>query len=91
MSILCWNCRGVGKAAAVRELRDFARKFTPTLLCIVETQNDGARVESMASSIGYDKSYAVDSNGRSGGIGLFWNNSIKIEILGFSVYHLEKR
>ena len=43
---------------AVQELCDFARNFTPTLLCIVETQ--GARVESLAISIGFDKSYAVD-------------------------------
>ena len=43
----------------------------------------------MASSIGYDNSYAVDSQGRSGGIGLFWNNAIKVEILGYSGYHLD--
>ena len=61
----------MGNAAIVQELHEFTRKFAPTLLCIVETQIEGARVESLASSIGFDKSYAVDSNGRSGGIGLF--------------------
>ena len=47
------------------------------MLCILETQIDKARVESLASSIGFDHAYAIDSVGRSGGIGLFWNNSIK--------------
>ena len=89
MNALCWNCRGAGKPTAVRELREFAKKFTPTLLCIVETQIEGSRVEALASSIGYDNAYAVDSQGRSGGIGLFWNNVIKIEILGYSCYHLD--
>ena len=89
MSALCWNCRGAGKPAAARELREFARKFASTLLCIVETQIEGSRVEALASSIGFDNAYAVDSQGRSGGIGLFWNNEIKVEILGYSVYHLD--
>ena len=89
MNALCWNCRGAGKPAAVQELREFAKKFTPTLLCIVETQIEGRRVEALASSIGFDNSYAIDSQGRSGGIGLFWNNSIKVEILGYSCYHLD--
>ena len=89
MSTMCWNCRGAGKAAAVRELRDFARQFAPTLLCIVETQIDGNRVEALAGTLGYDNAYAVSSQGRSGGIGLFWNNSINVEIFGYSDYHLD--
>jgi hypothetical protein len=67
---------------------NFARKFAPTLLCIVGTQIEGDRVEVLASSIGFDNSYVVDSQGRSGGIGLFCNNSLKVESLGYSVYHL---
>lgn len=89
MNIFCWNCRGAGKAATVRELHDFARQFTPTLFCIVETQMDSTRVEAMAGTLGFDSSYAVSSQGRSGGIGLFWNNSVLVEILGYSDYHLD--
>lgn len=89
MSIITWNCRGAGKASAVRELREIAKEFVPTVLCILETQIDKARVESMASLIGFDKAYAIDSNGRSGGIGIFWNNAINVEILGYSVYHID--
>ena len=89
MSALCWNCRGVGNAATVQELREFAKKFAPTLLCIVETQIEGSRVENLANTLGYDNAYAVDSQGRSGGLCLFWNNEIKIEVLGYSCYHLD--
>ena len=79
----------MGNAATVQELRGFARKFAPTLLCIVETRIEGSRVESLAATLGYDNAYAVDCEGRSGGIGLFWNNEIKIDILGYSRYHLD--
>lgn len=43
----------------------------------------------MASSIGFDTTFAIDSNGRSGGIGILWNNTINIEILGYFVYHID--
>ena len=89
--VLSWNCRGAGKPAAVQELREFARKFAPTVLCIVETQISEARVEALAATFGFDNSYAINSQWRSGGIGMFWNNSCNVEILGDSVYHIDAR
>ena len=78
MSALVWNCRGAGNVATVHEIHDLAKKFTPTLLCIIETQIDHVRVEALAGTLGFDCAYAVDSQGRSGGIGLFWNNELNI-------------
>ena len=75
----------------VHELRDFALKFAPTVLCIVETQISGVRVEAFASTLGFDNSYVVNSQGRSGGIGIFWNNATKLEILGDSCYHIDAK
>jgi hypothetical protein len=46
-------------------------------------------VEGLASTLGYDHSFAISSSGRSGGIGLFWTNEIKIDILPNSQYHLD--
>ena len=89
MSYLCWNCHGAGKPMTVRELRDLARQLAPSILCIVETQMDSTMVEALSETLGFDCSYAVSSDGRSGGIGLFWNNSINVEILGYSDYHLD--
>ena len=71
MSVLSWNCRGAGNAATVRELREIAKEFAPTLLCIVETRIERTRVESLAGTIGNDNGYAVSSQGRSGGLGIF--------------------
>lgn len=89
MSAMCWNCRGAGNAATVNELHDLVKKFAPNLLYIVETQIEGSRVENLAGTLGYDKAYVVDSRGRSGGIGIFWNNEIKVDILGYSDYYLD--
>jgi hypothetical protein len=89
MSLFSVNCRGAGNASTVRELRDFVNKFAPSILCIQDTQISKNRVESLASSLGFDQAYAVGSDGRSGGLGLFWNNDINITVLGYSKYHID--
>ena len=82
MNIFCWNCRGAGKAAIVRELRDLTKQFAPAVLCIVETQISKARVENLSDTLLFTHSYAVGSSGRSGGLGLFWNDAIKVYVSG---------
>ena len=89
MSTLSYNCRGLGSDATVREVSDLARRFKPTVLCVLETQLHKNRVEGLARRLGFDRSFAVSSSGRSGGLGIFWNNEIKLEILPYSQYHLD--
>ena len=84
MSCLSWNCRGLGAATIVRELRELVKQSALTVLCIQETQLPKARVESLKGSLGFDNSFAVSSLGRSGGLGLFWNNNINIQLLSYS-------
>ena len=85
MNLLSWNCLGLGNAPTVQELRELALKFAPRVLCILETQISQERAESLA----YDSSFAVGSIGQSGGLVLYWNNEIKVEILGYSQYHID--
>ena len=90
MSAMSYNCHGAGGDATVRELRDLAKKYAPTVLCLLETQLHKTRVEGLARSLGFDKCFAVSSSGRSGGLGLFWNtDNTEIEILPFSQYHID--
>jgi hypothetical protein len=89
MSCISKNCRGLGSDATVHELRDLVKRFKPTDLYVVETQLHRSRVEALASNLGYDQGFAVSSTGRSGGLGMFWNNDIKLEILPYSQYHLD--
>jgi exonuclease III len=89
MSVSSWNGRGLGTATTINELRDFAREHAPSVLCVVETQLPKQRVEGLARTLGYDRSFAISSSGRSGGIGIFWNNDLRIEILPYSQYTLD--
>jgi hypothetical protein len=46
-------------------------------------------VESLSRTLRFDKAFAISSSGRSGGLGVFWNNEMKIDILPYSQYHLD--
>jgi hypothetical protein len=89
MSILSTNCRGLGGAATVRELRELAKSHSPAILCVVETQLSKKSVDNLSRCLGFDNSFAVSSSGHSGGLGLFWNNEIKNEVLPYSQYHID--
>jgi exonuclease III len=65
------ECQGVGNASTVQEPRDFVVKFAPSILCIQETQISRTHVEALASTFGFNHAFAVDSDGRSGGLGIY--------------------
>ena len=71
MSCIIWNCRGLGNPLTVKELRDLAKKFGPSILCVLETQVHKSHVEGLKSTLGFDNAFAVSSSGRSGGLGIF--------------------
>ncbi|XP_071680070.1 uncharacterized protein [Lolium perenne] len=58
MSAMSFNCRGMGGAATVKEIRDLAKIHAPTVLFVLETQLQKAHVESLARSIGFDRCFA---------------------------------
>jgi exonuclease III len=81
--------RGLGKAATVKELHEFAKDAAPSVLCVLETQVHRSRVEGLKKTLGYANAFAVSSNGRSSGFGIFWNNNISVTLLPFSQYHID--
>ena len=43
----------------------------------------------MKNTSGYANAFAVNNLGHSGGLGFFWNNEIRLEILPYSQYHID--
>jgi hypothetical protein len=54
----------------------------------METQINKCRPENLRFSLGFDSSFAVSSSGRSGGLGLFWNNDVDVSVKKYSNYHI---
>jgi hypothetical protein len=48
----------------------------------METKISRKRDEKMANALGFRGSFALDSVGLSGGIGLFWKKDVVVEVKG---------
>jgi exonuclease III len=73
MSLLCWNCRGLGRDSTVGELCWLVKQYRPSLLFLSETKMREEKVKRFMWSLGYNGCLTVNSEGRSGGLALFWN------------------
>ena len=91
MSCAGYNCRGLGNPEAVRELRSIVKQEGPNLLFVMETKIQGKRVENLQGTLGFAGCFAVDSNGLSGGIGLFWSKNVVVELKNYSSSHIDVR
>lgn len=89
MSLLCRNCHGAGKASTIRQLHNLVKQFASTVLCILEIRISKVCVEGLANTLVYDFGYAIGSSERSGGLGVFWNDGIKVYCFGYSEYHTD--
>ena len=89
MNAMSWNCRGLGNPATVRELRKLVKQEGPTLLFVMETKIRGKRVEDLKFTLGFSGCFAVDSDGLSGGIGLFWSKDVEVTLENFSKSHID--
>lgn len=46
-------------------------------------------MEGLKTSLGFYNAFVVSSIGRSSGLGIFWNNEIKMDFLPYSQYHID--
>jgi hypothetical protein len=85
MSCLSWNCRGLGQSPIIQELTRLVRKFCPKVVFISETRQQSNRVNNLWFRLGFNKAFIVDSHGKGGGLVLFWDDSINLQILFYTL------
>ena len=81
MNALAWNCRGLGNSRTVQELCNYVKLHHPKLVFLSEIRMSASRSKNLRWKIGLKHSLAVDSDGLSGGIVLFWDESISVSLL----------
>lgn len=81
MTHLCWKCRGVAAAATMRELKELCRIHQPAIVFLMETRAPEERLERVRRRLRFHSMFCVEARGRSGGLGLFWNKNVQIQIL----------
>ncbi len=80
MSCLSWNCRGLGNAATVRDLCGLVKEANSQIVFLSETRQKADRIRRLLNRLGLRGFAGVDSDGMSGGLALYWNESVNVEI-----------
>uniref|UniRef100_A0A453RQK7 Uncharacterized protein n=1 Tax=Aegilops tauschii subsp. strangulata TaxID=200361 RepID=A0A453RQK7_AEGTS len=81
MSHLFWNCRGAWNRRTVHEVGALVKAHSPSLAFLAKTRQPSAKVERMKWKLGLKGFYGVDSEGRGGGLALFWDESLYVTVL----------
>lgn len=87
--MLFWNCRGLGSPSLVNSLFSLVRKFSLELLFLSETKGTSFDIKKVQHKLQFDKCFCVEAVGRSGGLGIFWNNDIEVRILGSGEHYID--
>ncbi|KAL0404334.1 UNVERIFIED_CONTAM: hypothetical protein Sradi_2074200 [Sesamum radiatum] len=88
MSFLLWNCQGLGNLGTIKGLRDLIRENNPHLVFLAETKCSTSQIEVLKRRLNLF-GFCVESRGKSGGLALFWNKSVDVQLQSFSHYHID--
>ena len=59
MSVLVWNCRGLGNSQIIRELENLIWAQDPAVVFLAETWLDEARLKSLLHNFVFDQKFVV--------------------------------
>ena len=61
----------------------------PKLMFICETKMQSTQIEVVRYKLKFESCFAVDSTGRRGGLAMFWNSDICMQIKFFNMHHID--
>ena len=92
MSLLVWNCHGLGNLHTRKELEVLIRAKDLSIVFLDETWANEARLKEVQRNINFDNLFYVERNLRGWGGGclaLYWKNSMDVHVDSFSKYHID--
>ena len=89
MSLLSWNGRGLGNPQTISVLKNVIRLEKPKIVFLMETKSDVDWMKVIRDRCGFKESHIVPNDGSSGGLALFWILEIKIQVLSYSMSHID--
>lgn len=81
MVTVCWNCRGIGAASTVKELKDIIFNFKPQIVFLSETKAKHNKLQNLKRYLPFDNMFVVYCIGKAGGLCIFWKKTVKVQIL----------
>lgn len=75
MNALAWNCWGLGNSRTVHDLCSLVRLHHPKVVFLSETRMSESRSKNLRFKLGLRHCLSISSDGFSGGLVLFWDES----------------
>ncbi|XP_017604816.1 uncharacterized protein LOC108451662 [Gossypium arboreum] len=89
MRIICWNCRGVGNPATVRDLKQLLVANDPNIIFFCETKINANKFDSIRRKCRMEGCLAVKVEGKSGRLVMMWKDSKMVEIQTYCSNHID--
>ena len=89
MSLISWNCRGLGNLRIVKALERMVSKEDPNFVFLMETKADMEWMIMVRDRCKFKNGLIVPSEGKSGGLALFWKEGIKLDVQTYSQSHID--
>ena len=89
MSVISWNCKGLGNPITVNALQKVALEKDPTLVFLMETKFDVMEMDGVKRKIERQQGLVVPSIRKAGGLALLWKNSLQVDRLTYSPGHID--
>ncbi|KAK8335238.1 hypothetical protein V6Z11_A09G041100 [Gossypium hirsutum] len=89
MKILCWNCRGAGNPATVRELKQLLTANVPDIVFLCETKIHSNGFHRIRTICRMEGCLAVGSERKSGGLALLWKEGVNVSVQNYSKFHID--
>ncbi|KAM1166301.1 hypothetical protein TB1_024910 [Malus domestica] len=84
MIFLMWNCRGLQTDTVVQALHGLIRQHKPSVVFLLETKMKNHMIEGVRRRMGYQKGFDFPPVDAAGGLSLWWNGMIEVNILSSS-------
>ena len=89
MSLISWNCRGLGNLRSVKTLEKVVNKEEPIIVFLKETKLNRDWMNKVKDKCNMKQGLIVPSEGKSGGLALLWKEEIKVEVQSYSQSHVD--
>lgn len=76
MSVISWNCQGIGNRETSRIVKTLISTHRPDILVLLEPKISGDKANKVCRELNFDDWVRVESVGYSGGVWLFWKSAI---------------
>ena len=81
MSLLCWNCRGLGNPQTVQSLGDLIQAQDPAVVFVVKTWLVEARLKVFLKNLNFGNIHVVSKINQGGGLVLLWRVDVQLRVV----------